>query len=312
MKPNLILHIGSPKTGTSSIQKALINNKELLNEYGYHYLECLRWHDGAHHELAFSIRDKSYGELSFCLEDSLNKIETEVKETEIDNIIISSEILFYDTEKDIESFIKLKKLFRSITLVCYLREPFDYLESLYKQMIKDPHDQCSEAPSEFIKNHLKNIQYDEILSSYKNFTNNFITLIYKKGDDIVESFFTEVLKGDGIKDFKQNMNPSNETLDGVGLKLKFHFNKQNLTMSDNEKKLNEIKFFVKKNNFKRLKVNIFSEDSVKLIKDNYQKSSDSINIPAMRNNFGEFSFQPVSQEMLEKFQLFIKEHSIES
>ena len=56
----LYIHIGLPKTATSSIQNFLFENRQLLNQHGYHYvntglnkdLQChhdLIWKLGLHH-----------------------------------------------------------------------------------------------------------------------------------------------------------------------------------------------------------------------------------------------------------------------
>ncbi len=37
---NLIVHIGTPKTGTTTIQKMLFDNKQILKSKGLHFLQC--------------------------------------------------------------------------------------------------------------------------------------------------------------------------------------------------------------------------------------------------------------------------------
>lgn len=305
MKPNLILHIGSPKTGTSSIQSALINNKELLSKNGYHYLECLQWHDGAHHELGFAIRDKVYGEKKFSMEDSIKKIKNEIQSIESKTVIISSEILFYDVRENENNIKKLVNLFKDITLVVYLREPFDYLESLYKQMVKDPFDQCKQEPSDFIKSHLKHINYDEVISSYQGITKKTIIENYNKDENINAAFFKNVLR---IDDTNMIINPKEKTnisLDGPALKLKFHYNKKNLKMAENRNILEKIIIFSKEQKLTNLKSNIFKKDDILIINKHYLDNNHLYSVPEIKQDIDEFSFHPVSEHMIKKFESFL-------
>ncbi len=37
---NLIVHIGTPKTGTTTIQEMLFESREILKSKGFHFLQC--------------------------------------------------------------------------------------------------------------------------------------------------------------------------------------------------------------------------------------------------------------------------------
>ena len=53
---NLIIHAGLPKTGTTSIQNSLADNKSLLENNNYYY-PILDVREKSHHLLTFSFRD---------------------------------------------------------------------------------------------------------------------------------------------------------------------------------------------------------------------------------------------------------------
>jgi len=131
------LHIGMPKTGSTSLQKFLFENRSQLLEEGYLYPITGTKKSG-------QIWDRySHNSLSKQLEaqhDAWEKLQQEIETSQAKNVIISSEFFtypkrFFDNTNSIEKVrIYLKNY--SVKIIVYLREQADFLQSLYAQMVK--------------------------------------------------------------------------------------------------------------------------------------------------------------------------------
>lgn len=136
------LHIGMQKTGTTALQKFLSSRREeLLQKYSVLYPQsgmALDCHVLIPHcILPMPERLKKLG-----VETNIEKIKEDLfDEVDIHNpevVVISSED-FSLLNKD--QIFKFKKLFDlSIThIICYLRRQDLFVESVYKQRMKDPY-----------------------------------------------------------------------------------------------------------------------------------------------------------------------------
>lgn len=122
-----ILHIGTNKTGTSSIQKFLYKNKSELEKLSICYPE-LGVKNFGHHDLArFMMGAKVTNIKSHDLTELFNL------KNKFEKVIISSEL--FHTHKDPQ---KLLEFFpRSNTkVILYIREHFSYLRSWYQQAVQ--------------------------------------------------------------------------------------------------------------------------------------------------------------------------------
>lgn len=148
----VILHIGTEKTGTSSIQHFLHLNRRRLPKYGFHVLrsagdydQCAlavytRSNDEADDYLAAqgikSIKDRE--EFRAGLERALDKELTSLPSS-THSVIISSEH-FHSTLQTDQSMDRLQKLlskyFQEVKVICYLREQGAVATSLYSTALK--------------------------------------------------------------------------------------------------------------------------------------------------------------------------------
>ena len=89
----LILHIGSHKTGTSSIQSVCDYHRESLLEQGILYPATGQWTDKSHHHWARAIWHQDRYEIT--IEQLLIQLaqERELSNNKPDTVIISSELL---------------------------------------------------------------------------------------------------------------------------------------------------------------------------------------------------------------------------
>lgn len=156
----VILHIGWHKTGTSSLQTFLSNNKALLLEkHGIMYPDTgLISH--AHHKLAWSLQDPLVSQwakkISFNTpaEEIFTLLFTECRNRNAETVLLSSEE-FSQTEK--YSISRLASVLKThqVTIVAYIRRQDKYLESLYNQLIKTSFMRYKLDLDRFIENKIK-------------------------------------------------------------------------------------------------------------------------------------------------------------
>ncbi|WP_262695507.1 tetratricopeptide repeat protein [Kordiimonas aquimaris] len=140
------LHIGAPKTGTSSIQYTLFNNRAHLKEAGFFYPA----NASNHVFLASRFRDnpeemifhKKRGRLTRAVIDEYHKaemtrFEQDARESKCENLILSSEF-FPSTSKAAchELFTYLKQFAEEVKVIYYIRHPLSQITSSYQQRVK--------------------------------------------------------------------------------------------------------------------------------------------------------------------------------
>ena len=144
----LYLHIGTPKTATSSIQKFLDENKEVLEKYGYCYPESVYRYPKVNirrngHFLVDKIvnedgkRDKEQEKI--YLEKGFEQIEDCFQR--FDNVIISDEAVWHSSSyfrKNIFAILKKKadEQGYQIKIIVYLRRQDQFLLSRWNQSVK--------------------------------------------------------------------------------------------------------------------------------------------------------------------------------
>ena len=151
-KKNLILHIGTIKTGTTSIQHFLNINRRLLSSNGFYYPNSIGSHN--HQKLAFACMDdhktNQYLEIHKLTErhkrdswkeEILQNFDTELGSLgkNIGSVIISSEhFIFHLTNEDElkELYNLLKKRFSQIKVIVYLRRQDMLMISHYSTICK--------------------------------------------------------------------------------------------------------------------------------------------------------------------------------
>lgn len=133
MDRSILLHIGTHKTGSTSIQQFLARAAGQLLEDGILYPRAgrpERFAPHGHHLLAWSIQQKR-GLTSF---EGWNDVVDEIRRTSCPQVCISSEVFTTcssDQIRQIQAFLEGA----DITVLLYLRDPLEYMVSLYKQHI---------------------------------------------------------------------------------------------------------------------------------------------------------------------------------
>jgi hypothetical protein len=130
----LYIHIGTHKTGTTALQEFLFRNRIVLRKRGLQYLKTGITKEGAHHHFASSIRRTPHPiyRPEMIYETYCQKLSEEANR-DVANLV-SSEIFCENIQYD--QIYLLKRYFRKIHVVIYLRRQDHYLESYYSQLVK--------------------------------------------------------------------------------------------------------------------------------------------------------------------------------
>lgn len=130
------IHIGTHKTGTTHIQRALRSNKDRLADFGFIYPNAgiIPEHDG-HHNIAWEVsadrrHDRKWG--------TVDQLLCEVGLCN-GNVIISSEDFssaLADPGNLDAFFSQLERQGFQVNVIVYLRSQVDYIKSLYVELLK--------------------------------------------------------------------------------------------------------------------------------------------------------------------------------
>ncbi|MCV3353314.1 hypothetical protein OJP16_06220 [Campylobacter lari] len=234
------VHIGIPKTGTTSIQNFLKQNYDLLIREGYLYPKSLRGFEEQysrewfqHRELASIIKKSKVSGLTVEDTEKLKLFREEI--FGFQKVIISSELL-YDSLIDFDCILHCKNIlkelgFKKIKIIIYLREPAELFQSICSQSIKNCYDQhvCFKLP-----------EYSGILNHRCSYSKNLFNWgqVFGKENLIVKLFDkSEFVEQNLLKDFVSclgiNWNEwfvipdkTNESLDVVGSEILLRINKR--------------------------------------------------------------------------------------
>ncbi|NNF02192.1 MAG: hypothetical protein HKN22_05870 [Bacteroidia bacterium] len=157
----LFLHVGLHKTGTSALQFHFMNNENALANAGLLYPKTGRDTWGGHHLFFNCIKKQEYAH--YKTESSFNDyIEELNKESKnFKKVLLSSELL--SEEIELEQLTDLKKSFRKIKIIAFIRRQDRYLESSYSSFIRGGYVFT-------FKNYLKGrlVQYKDQLDKWAN------------------------------------------------------------------------------------------------------------------------------------------------
>jgi len=140
MSKNIILHIGTQKTGTTAIQIFLTNNQTQLKDEGFEYLDPRTGKLG--------LDNHNHGHLALCLtgywrntnhqltrEEAWGMLKSAVEESE-HTVIVSSELLSTPQILPHLPFIKASLGGLNVKVIIYLRRQDIFVQSVYKERLK--------------------------------------------------------------------------------------------------------------------------------------------------------------------------------
>lgn len=145
----IILHIGSGKTGSTSIQRALYECKH-KNEAIFSFPKLLEWNNNQVFRFAFCDSADTPSNIRSKYKDKpeeYKEFQSAIKEAFINEtsgkklVVVSSEFLFLSSKQEvmkINEFL-LELGFEEIHVVMYLRDPAKYYLSVAQQALKNQH-----------------------------------------------------------------------------------------------------------------------------------------------------------------------------
>ena len=231
--PELILHIGTSKTGTTALQHTLMKNRERLIKRGIYYFRdnqnvssswiyepSLRWQikDIDNVDLSRFITASKTIALE-SVRDCCIRIRAAFFLSGCSKLVISEEVLFHTDYFNTLKVIKDVFYDFRVRVVCYLRRQDKYIESLFDQKIKYLISNISMSKIQYNRNQKHTFEFIGLLPEFNNFINRkvehldylskircFVSLFenesfcvrtYESGalinDDIVQDFLVSAL-----------------------------------------------------------------------------------------------------------------------
>ncbi|MDA5558275.1 hypothetical protein [Shimia sp. MMG029] len=186
--PPIYIHIGTQKTGSTSIQAHLWAHQKALKAQGVNYVQAGRKR-AAHNQIAITERN---GDIQPLLEKVVQEIDALPDHTHI----ISSEMFFRPSIAAALAAHLPEHQKQRVKLVTYLRRQDKFLEAMYKQTLKNGRFRGSPA---------KYAQQRQIASFYGTTLDAFAAAFGKEAL-IVRIFERSTLhNGDVVEDFAQSI-----------------------------------------------------------------------------------------------------------
>ena len=197
-KKKIFVHIGTYKTGTSSIQTALYQKREDLRRMGIHYLET-----GLHPTFY-----KHMGIFDYCHQAAHNRhrrkrwkgvdlaalVKEEIAQSNAHSFIISEESLSVPNVGIAQKLSFLKDI-AEVQIVYCVRRQDKFLESLFLQFVKESGRALKKPFVEFIhdQNYLRYAKFDEIADDWASIfgQENILVLDFeelKEQDKLIPTF----------------------------------------------------------------------------------------------------------------------------
>lgn len=234
----LYLHIGTPKTGTSTLQHFFRNNRIVLENKGICYP---LWPE--YDSLLDGGRESTFGNFGWIErvamgDEHKKKIIGDIFE-KYDNVLLSTECIWIET-KDKAAFLRWLKDICDIDIrvIVYLRRQDDYLEAQYREYVRvlqftdSIHDvfDCNSTSLGEVK---ETLDYLSILNNMADVIgrNNIIVRPYEKEQFINNSIIDDFLYLIGLepdKEYKMPEKNYNPSMSNNALELKRRMNKSGI------------------------------------------------------------------------------------
>lgn len=251
--PTVFLHIGAPKTATSTIQSILSRNYQQLRENGILYPRACLSGD-AHHALAcdliethqgFAMPDLWYGEIPRQASWQLLRKEIEENREGLEKVILSTELLFGQDHRlqDMLAEIKTHLQGFDIKVVVYLRRQDQLYSSLYNQDVKGARQWPGSAYELYETHQLLRNDYVTLLESWANAfgRENILLRSFEKQQWVDGSVFADFCTAIEIPLFRGTFNDQNESIGATQLYVKRCLNSVGFPKEQNEKILALVK-----------------------------------------------------------------------
>ena len=136
-KFNLILHAGTPKTGTTSLQHFLADSQDALKKHKFLYpSNYVRSPEPKHQWLVGTLKEGDFEQLFEFLEETIDEAE----ECSAESIILSTEGIYnhwLDYNEESRAILSLLSKYFTLSLVVFFRNEAVFMNNLYKQYLKN-------------------------------------------------------------------------------------------------------------------------------------------------------------------------------
>lgn len=190
----LIIHIGMGKTGTTAIQRSLSDSQTKLAEQSASYLGM--WFSFANVSFIGTKRTVDFFKSSKLeklkyADELLENIHQKRMHNQISKFIISNEQIFANIEHGEVFFERLNRNIKT-KFVCFVRNPYDWLQSAHYQWSVKNKTYSGKAKS--LKQFSEEIvvRYDKLQNWQELFPNNFSAIQLKKNMNAIDLFCKEV------------------------------------------------------------------------------------------------------------------------
>ena len=237
MSNTLMIHLGTPKTGTSALQKFLADNAEKLKEKGWCYPDLEKDWATINLRKDYNLA-KNGGLIKFSLAEKWPEWEKDVLWKIIYNylkhynVILSDEGLWSYPGLDFSDIInELRNRYENVKIICYFRRQDLYIESKWNQDVKAGFYDGSVL--EYFEIKKEEFDYKQRLGQLSKLfgRENVIVRVYEKGQfggerrDITSDFL-DACKIDNTWEEIKFPGHVNERIDSDVLGLKHLFNKK--------------------------------------------------------------------------------------
>jgi len=214
---NVLIHIGTHKTGTTSIQKLCAHAADQMREDGILYPKTGRpkarnvsW---GHHTLAWSIQRKR----GLTGLEGWHEVKDEVASCDASQVLLSSEAFVTCTVGQIR---RIRSFFPNamVQALVYLRNPLDYMMSVYSQYVRRYGETQPFRELAVEKMHL--CDYSTLIDRWREGLGESVIVrsfeVHRKNEDLETDFFGVLgLNPKTYKTFKVapvNVSPSEDQL----------------------------------------------------------------------------------------------------
>lgn len=171
----LLLHIGTMKTGSTSIQACLMSSTQELRKHNIYYFPTMNHNNFSFSPLFKAAPESNYDwKKNYGTENVIQKTQ-QLKKQWIDlwgtfdegTAVVSSETLSFYSFEDVERLYKfVAPLFDEVRVIIYFRDPGKYITSMLQQDIKNGYTPSDKTFLEYYQGRVVSIQYKEQLSRW--------------------------------------------------------------------------------------------------------------------------------------------------
>lgn len=243
---SVYLHIGAPKTATSTLQSMLAANYKPLLAQGVLYPKLLR-HGDAHHTLVcdliqayqgHTMADLWYGERTRG--EAWRDLQREIDQhgQAIDKIVLSSELFFGQTQRleDMLADIRERLSGHELKVVVYLRRQDELYSSFFNQDVKGARQWAHNAYQFYQTHQIFQHDYDELLGIWSHGVGreNMVIRPYESAQWLGGSIIEDFCAVTGIKPLAARPVSANEGLGPTQLYIKLCLNRVGYDKNENE------------------------------------------------------------------------------